>query len=198
MRNYNIFSLIESRKTWSLFITLLTALTMLGARQVPSLFSDHKSFNVGDVITIIIEESTSAEAAAGTDTDVSAGLDFSVSGTGFMDKMYPGGYGASLGGSSAGDGKTSRSGKIESKMTAKIIDIDDMGNLVIKGSRTVEINGEKEITELQGVVRPEDVKSDNSVYSYSIADAKIKYDGKGAINETAKVGILSRIINWLF
>ncbi len=182
-------------------IVLLAALMMLSmlcARQSPSLYSDHKSFNVGDVITILIEESTSAEAAAGTDTDVSLGLDFSVAGTGFMDRLNPGGYGASLGNTSGGDGKTSRTGKIESKMTAKIVAIDESGNLVIKGNRTVEINGEKEITELEGVIRPEDVKADNSVYSYSIADAKIKYDGKGAINETAKVGILSRIVNWLF
>ncbi len=185
-------------KRFFAIIGILIIIAILQARQVTSLYSDHKSFNVGDVITILISESTSAEAAAGTDTDVSVGVDFSTGGTGILDMMKAGGYGGSVGATNGGDGKTTRSGKIESKMTAKIIAIDDMGNLVIKGSRTVEINGEKEITELEGVIRPEDVMSDNSVYSYSIADAKIKYDGKGAINETAKVGIISRIINWLF
>ena len=63
-------------KRFLVLLAIVVTLSLLGARQTPSLYSDHKSFNVGDVITILIEESTSAEAAAGTDTDVNVGARF--------------------------------------------------------------------------------------------------------------------------
>jgi len=62
----------------------------------------------------------------------------------------------------------------------------------------VEINGEEQTTVLSGIVRARDIQSDNTVYSYLIADASIAYRGRGLVNDAGKPGILSRFINWLF
>jgi len=91
-----------------------------------------------------------------------------------------------------------RAAPLRGKMSAQIVDILPNGNLKIEGKRTVEINGEEQTTILTGVVRPRDILSDNTVYSYLIADASISYRGRGMVNDAAKPGILSRFINWLF
>jgi flagellar L-ring protein precursor FlgH len=111
-------------------------------------------------------------------------------------------HGASMGGSAnnnfRGDANTTRDASLVSRMTVRIIDIDMNGNLIIEGSRVVSINGEDETTKLTGIVRPQDVGADNTVSSHNIADAKISYSGKGAINEGSRVGIFSRVFNFLF
>jgi flagellar L-ring protein precursor FlgH len=83
-------------------------------------------------------------------------------------------------------------------MTVRIVNIDAAGNLMIEGVRVVSINGEDEITSLSGIVRPQDVGSDNTISSHNIADAKISYKGKGAINEGSRVGLISRLFNFFF
>jgi flagellar L-ring protein FlgH len=62
----------------------------------------------------------------------------------------------------------------------------------------VEINEEKEIIKITGVVRPQDVQKNNSIYSSSIADAQITYAGKGVANTGRRPGFLARFLNWIF
>ncbi|MCD4652154.1 MAG: flagellar basal body L-ring protein FlgH [Candidatus Cloacimonetes bacterium] len=181
-----------------IILIILPAILLHGG-QVNSFFSDHKSFSIGDVITIIISEQSSAQTSAGSQTEKSYGHDLTLKqGQGFVDMIPLSSAGLSGKHASKGDANTSRSAKFQAKMTAKIIAIDSSDNLVIKGQRSVTINGEEEITSLEGVVRPQDVASDNSVYSYSIADAKISYKGKGDIHNSSKVGWLTKAFNWLF
>jgi flagellar L-ring protein precursor FlgH len=97
-----------------------------------------------------------------------------------------------------GDANTTRDANFSSKMTVRIVDIDDNGNLVIEGKRMVSINGEDEITSIRGIVRSQDVSADNTVNSNNIADATITYKGKGPVNEGSRVGLISRIFNFMF
>ena len=83
-------------------------------------------------------------------------------------------------------------------MSARIVEITDAGNLVIEGERTITVNGEKQISKLRGVVRPEDISGQNTVFSYRLADAVITYTGKGDVNSAQKPGFFTRIINWIF
>ena len=84
------------------------------------------------------------------------------------------------------------------KMSATIVEVLDSGLLSIEGTRLVEVNGEKQETVLSGLVRPEDIRPDNTVYSYSIANATISYKGKGVVTQAGKPGIIARIWNWIF
>ena len=182
-----------------MIILLISAAVMLNAVPVNSFFSDHKSFSVGDVITIIIIEQTSASSSAGSETDKSFDHSLNVDqGAGTLNFIPMMSMGGKASNKASGDASTNRSGKFEGKITARIISIDDNGNLVIKGSRSLKVNGEEEVTSLEGMVRPQDVQADNSVYSYNIAEAKIVYKGKGDVHNGSKVGFLSKIINFIF
>jgi flagellar L-ring protein precursor FlgH len=97
-----------------------------------------------------------------------------------------------------GKGNTSREGKLEATISARVMKVLDNGNLVIEGSKTVEVNEEKGIIKISGVIRPLDIQQNNVVYSSSIADAQITYSGKGVGTTAQRPGILARIINWIF
>ncbi|MFH1759558.1 MAG: flagellar basal body L-ring protein FlgH, partial [bacterium] len=97
-----------------------------------------------------------------------------------------------------GQGNTSRSGKLEAQVTARVVKVYDSGNLLIQGSKIVEINQEKEVLMVTGIVRPEDIMSDNMINSSKLADAKIVYSGRGVTNDAQRPGIVTRIFNYLF
>lgn len=184
-------------KTILIIVFMVINSVLLG--QFSSLYSDHKSFTVGDIITILIEESASANASAGSHTD--KGFDHSFgtdAGTGPLDFIPLSSFGVGSNNRSSNDARTTRQGSFRTTMTARIIEIDEIGNLKIMGSKTVKINGEEETTTLEGIVRSADIQANNTVYSYNIADAKISYKGKGAVNDGAKVGFLTRVFNFIF
>ncbi len=164
-----------------------------------SLFADFKAHQVGDIVTIYIVEFSTASNAASSKTDNSnkSGLS-SGGGTGAL-KFLPL-FGADLkyGNSFEGKGETTQHGQLKAKMSAKIVGKSPSGTLKIQGKKVVEINGDKQITILTGWVRPEDVTTDNVVYSYNIADAQISYKGKGVVNAAQKPGWVTKIINWIF
>ncbi|MCD4830114.1 MAG: flagellar basal body L-ring protein FlgH [Candidatus Cloacimonetes bacterium] len=183
---------------YTLIIILTGIICALGA-QAPSLYSDHKSFQVGDVITVFIVESTSANAAANTETAKSFNHGLNVAaGQGPFDFIPLASFGVDAGATSKGEGTTRRTSSLKGTITAKIVHIDDAGNLLISGTRSVRVNGEEEITTVEGVVRPQDVGANNSVYSYNIADAVIEVKGSGDLRQAAKVGLLTKLFNFIF
>ena len=76
--------------------------------------------------------------------------------------------------------------------------IEEDGTLVLEGTRIVELDGEQQITQLTGRVRPEDVRSDNSVYSYHLADAVISYSGRGVVADAQRRSVFNYLFGWLF
>ncbi len=95
-------------------------------------------------------------------------------------------------------GGTSRKGSLKGKVSARVVDVLSNGLLQLEGQRTVTVNGEEQITVMTGIVRPRDIKSDNTVMSYLVADAAISYMGKGTVEKAAEPGFFSKIFNWLF
>jgi len=183
--------------TICILLTLSASLCL--AQMYTSLYSDHKSFSIGDILTVNISEaskaSSSSQSRTGRSQDVEMGIDPGVGPLRFIPMA---GYSGGSSNSFKGDANTTRDASLSSKMTVRIVDIDLNGNLMIEGSRIVSINGEDETTTLQGIVRSQDVAADNSIYSHHIADAKISYSGKGPVNEGSKVGLISRFFNFLF
>ena len=106
------------------------------------------------------------------------------------------GFGASTSNTFAGNGVTSRRGSLKGKMTATIIEILPNGNYQVEGKRVIELNQDKQEMTLSGIIRPRDIRADNTVFSYHIANAIIKYRGKGTINRASQMGLVRRILNW--
>ncbi|MBN1308409.1 MAG: flagellar basal body L-ring protein FlgH [Chitinispirillaceae bacterium] len=166
---------------------------------IVNLFSDHRAVSVDDILTIIIDESAKAGSESGTKTSKENSVGLQGEGGSGALRMIPG-FGLS-GGSQVGyDGKggTTREGSLMATISARVIKVQDNGNLVIEGSKVVEINDEKEIIKITGIVRPQDVRKNNVIYSSNIADAEITYAGKGVANTGRRPGLIARFLNWIF
>jgi len=182
-----------------LISTLIVFTTLLNANMYTSLYSDHKSFSIGDILTVQIQEQSKATASSQSKTGRSMDHNANMNpGQGPLNFLPLTGMSGGSNSNFKGDANTTRDASLSSKMTVRIIDIDEAGNLMIEGKRIVTINGEDEITTLSGIVRPQDVSADNTVSSQHIADSKISYKGKGAVNEGSRVGLISRIFNFMF
>lgn len=183
-------------------LLLSTALGEAGGKKFSdniarSLFSDRRAYQVGDVVTILIVEHSMGSHEAGTETGAGNELGVSAIGSGDLGDTNMG-MDAKWNNKYDGTGETKRSGSLEGTLSARIVEITEAGNLVIEGERTITVNGEKQISKLRGVVRPEDISGQNTVYSYRIADAEITYTGKGDINSAQKPGFFTKILNWIF
>jgi len=164
-----------------------------------SLYSDIKAAKVGDIVTVIITEKT----LASNSSRMSTGKDSKLSvqgeqGTGALDFIQGFSVSANIGRGHEGSGSTERRGSIIGRMAAVVVEVLDNGNLVIKGEKEILINDEKEILVLSGIVRPEDISTNNTVYSTDIANTQITYKGKGLVSSGSKPGIFARIIGWFF
>lgn len=167
--------------------------------QHQSLFTDIKAHQVGDILTVLIYEDARGQNDVTTKSEKSTKAEVSGGpGVGPLDFIPL--FGADAENKSTFDGKGSnqRNGSLRARMSVTVIDVKANGDLVIEGTRTVGISQDKEVITLTGVVRSRDVKPDNSVESYLIADATISYTGKGAINTGSRPGIVTRFLNWLF
>jgi len=167
--------------------------------QEESLYSDVKAHRIGDVLSVIISESNSARNDTRTSTKKQDKANAKGSATtGALKGLFPGvGGSLSLSNQFEGRGGTQRNGSFSARMSVKVVDVLPGGLLVVEGTKTMEINEELEVVTLSGTVRPEDISSSNTVYSYQIANAKLSYKGKGTSSEGHRPGLLFRLINWL-
>ena len=97
-----------------------------------------------------------------------------------------------------GGGNTSRSGSLSADLTARVADVLPNGDLVIEGVREIEINGDRQIVVLTGVVRQADIGPGNVVASPAIGQMRIRYFGRGLIKDNLQPGWLVRALNKIF
>ncbi len=160
-----------------------------------SLVTNLKAHKVGDLITIIITESSSADASSDVTTN-NKSEHSGGPGLGVLDFVKP--WDMAVENKYKGDGSTARSGSFRAEMTARIVEVLHNGDFRLEGTRMVNVNGEKTLIELTGVCRGADIAPDNTIMSTYISDAQIAYNGSGVVNDTAQPGVLTKVINWLF
>lgn len=174
-----------------------------GARNM--LFSDNKARYVNDLVTILVDESASGQNQANTNTSrdskTSAGISALLGLDTSILKTNPNmGAQLSIGGSSTnslkGSGDTSRGGRLQARITARVARVLENGYLLIEGRRQLTLNAEDEFIVITGVVRPEDITSENWVLSSNIADARIVYTGSGVLADKQHPGWLTRALDW--
>jgi len=159
-----------------------------------SLFADHSGHAVGDIVTVLIVETSTASKATLTKTNTSTENSASSS-----DKLdFFGMWGLNADNKSVGEGSTARRGDLQARITVEITDVADSGLLTVEGTRSVKVNGEEEKIILRGTLRPEDIQADNTVYSTYLANASIEYTGEGVLASAERPGFVTRFFNWLF
>jgi len=167
-------------------------------RTSTSPYSVSKSFRVGDVITIIVLESTSAVQKAGTDTNANDSLSLAFSAN-LINLYHPGkSITGSTGNTYKGQGATTRTSNVTAKIAAVVVKVLANGNLMISGEHRVEVNDEVQTLKISGMVRPKDVSLQNTVYSYQVAGAEVSVKGSGSVGEAESPGVFTRIFNWIF
>ncbi|MCE5323113.1 flagellar basal body L-ring protein FlgH [bacterium] len=190
----------------SRYITVLALILVLGAsacaeslwqpESAKSQYADKRASKVGDIVTVLIVETATSSQSASTNAKKDSSLS-TDGGTGTLLKNIPA-ISYSGGDSVKASGNTTRTSTFTTTMTATITKILDNGNFQIEGSRFVQTNAEKEEVKLSGVIRQQDITTDNTVSSTCIADAKITHVGSGAISSRQREGIISKIFKILF
>lgn len=169
-----------------------------GSNESNSMFEDRRApraSKVGDILTVLVMESTSASNSSVVDTEKEASLNW----TG------PGGLklpGFSLSGDATneyqGEGTTSRTQSIQARVSVQVVDVRPNGDLVIEGSRVIDINGESEVIYISGSINPFVIPATNTIESFRVANLQVSYKGKGVLTEGSRPGFLVRFVNWLF
>ncbi len=175
-----------------------------------SLFLDDKAAGIGDVLTVKILEMSQGSNTAATDTSRNSSISgsitnlFGLSGAGVVKNFWGKGkpldlsVDASMTNGYKGAGDTARQQSVTGTVSVLVVDTTPGGNLVVAGKREVTLNREKQIMVISGMVRPEDIAPDNSIFSTQIADARIVYTGSGVISDKQGPGWLMRIIDYVW
>ena len=160
------------------------------------LFSDKKAMNVNDLVTVIIQENTTQSTSANRSSSknnnsnlsggtVTAGGQLANIASNISDYTNIG-FQTSSTANYTGTGAQSRNESFNTTVSTRVIKILSNGNYFIEGSRELLINGEKQIIQLSGVIRPYDIGQDNTIDSRYIADAKILYKTEGDVATSTK------------
>lgn len=161
-----------------------------------ALASDRRAAAVGDILTVVVLENSTAANSATTGTrrenrlagDISAGH----AGSGIAESGSLG-----LSGSFGGNGQTSRSGRMVAQISVRVDTVYPNGDLGISGAQALNISGERTNIRIRGRVRPEDISGENTILSARLADAQIDYDGTGFISRSARPGLFQRVMSFL-
>ena len=166
-----------------------------------NLFDDRKAFRVGDIITITLEESTQASKAASSDIskDSSANIGLTslfggaVSATNPLTRN-PMTLNSEFSGtrSNEGDATAAQSNSLSGSVTVTVAEVVPNGVLVVRGEKWLTLNTGDEMVRISGLVRADDIASDNTVSSTRIADARLTYSGTGSFADASQPGWLSR------
>lgn len=160
------------------------------------LFSDKKAMNVNDLVTVVIQESTSQSTQANrssskNNTSNLSGGTLTAGGqlanvANNISNYSNIGFQTNSSANYTGTGAQTRNESFNTTVSTRVIKILSNGNYFIEGSRELLINGEKQIIQLSGVIRPYDIGQDNTIDSRYIADAKILYKTEGDVATSTK------------
>jgi flagellar L-ring protein precursor FlgH len=152
-------------------------------------FRDVRAGQLNDLVTIIVTENTSAVSTGVTNTSRKSSVSSAV--TSLWGPTKATGALANLANTAGdqelqGQGTTSRSTTLTTTITAEVIALLPNGNLVVRGQRAINVNSEHQTVTIQGVIRPADLSSLNSITSDRVAQMEIQVDGKGVVADAVK------------
>jgi flagellar L-ring protein precursor FlgH len=158
------------------------------------LFEDRRARNVGDTLTININEKVAASKRATTAADRKGGMAFVVPEIQLGSKSYPGGkIVADSKNEFEGGGDSAANNVFTGSIAVTVVEVLPNGNMVVAGEKQIGINQGSEFIRLSGVVNPTFILVGNQVSSTTVADARIEYRGSGYIDEAQTMGWLSRV-----
>jgi flagellar L-ring protein precursor FlgH len=158
-------------------------------RASDSWFGRGRSYQVGDVITVLLNESTQAAKQQSADLKRESSNDAIPTGI----QSLPGGVfkglkldGASM--ASSGTGSTGQSASLTGDVSVSVVEVYNNGNLLVRGEKQLALTEGVEVIQVSGIIRPEDISRSNTVQSRRLANAQIAYRGTGDVANASKPG----------
>ena len=156
------------------------------AARYSNLAADLRARNVDDVVTILVSESASAVSTGQSKTSRTSSAQAAVtslagpkSATGALANLLNTNSTWAL----DGEGTTSRQTTLNATISARVTHVLVNGNLVVEGTRNLNVNSENQVITIRGVIRPIDLDTTNSVPSARLADMELQVNGKGIVND---------------
>lgn len=166
--------------------------SMINPDTYRGLVADRRAHRAGDTLMVIVTETATATASA--NTNAAGGMQL---GADTQTRNGSHRYGLGLSGGDGGQGNTTRAGSLQAQIAVRVMSVGGDGMLRVQGEQTMVINGEKQQFILTGLVRPEDISSNNTIFSNRISEADIRFTGQGDISSAQRHSILYRIVRWL-
>lgn len=157
-----------------------------------NLYSDGRAHRIGDILTIALTENTQSSKSSKTEIDKtsSATLQAPVA-FGKTVELFgePLSFSAPESTSAFdGEGKSDMSNSLTGNISVTVHEVLPNGNLVVRGEKWLTLNQGDEYIRISGIVRPQDISTDNTVQSTKLADARIAYSGTGSVNNANVAG----------
>ncbi|MBL9216766.1 MAG: flagellar basal body L-ring protein FlgH [Opitutaceae bacterium] len=166
-----------------------------------SMFADRRASRAGDILTVVVSESASAQNNQSKSSTRESSVEDAVQQ--FLFSAAASGLGThrgelpstSFGGKAgySGGGAVNNSQSLTSRAAVLVTDVLANGNLVIEGVRVVTFSGETQYVVLRGLVRPEDIGATNVVFSSNIADARVEFIAEGSLTDAQRRGWLGKL-----
>jgi flagellar L-ring protein FlgH len=160
-------------------------------RQSDAWFGRGRNYQVGDIITVLLNESTQAARTQNTDVSREAKNSLPSGVSTQVGKMSPFLDGVNLNEnrtSSTGKGKADQQASLSGSVAVTVVEILANGNLVIRGEKKLGLAEGTEVIQVSGVIRPEDIGPNSTVQSRRLANAQIAYRGSGDLANATKAG----------
>lgn len=173
--------------------------SLFKANYVNNIYSDSKAHRTGDIISVILSESTQANKNAKTELkkENNAVLD-PIIGLGGIPATISGKslqFGVNQNNSFKGDSKSDQGNSLSGDISVHVLKVLPNGNLMIRGEKWLTLNNGDEYIRLTGVIRPKDINSNNTILSTKVANARIQYSGTGSFADANEQGWLTKFFN---
>lgn len=163
--------------------------------------ADYKARRVGDVVTLIVFENTTAQSTGDVNTSRAYQTNSAITGlpggtsTSILNPLFAANSATTL----KGSGETSAKSNVTTTLTARVIGLLPSGSLIIEAERRVLINSQHETVVVRGVLRPGDIGPNNAASSTSLANLELELKGKGVVTDAIhRPNPVIRGLQWLF
>lgn len=156
-----------------------------------SLLQDKRALRVGDILTIVLDESTQSSKSAGTSFGKTSGLEVGIPTV--LGRTYPDlESSAEAERSFNGSARSSQQNTLRGAIAVTVHQVLPGGTLLVKGEKALRLNQGDEYIRVTGLVRLDDINRFNQVSSQNVANARISYAGRGVLNDSNSAGWLTR------
>jgi flagellar L-ring protein precursor FlgH len=168
--------------------------SIFSASTYAPLYTGTRARAVGDALTILLVESTTAAKTVGSKSAKTGGVSLTPPKAGPF-SFNPDVASASSNSTFAGSGNASQTSSLSSTLSVTIAEVRANGTALVRGQKRMLLSQGNEWVQISGIVRLIDIDQNNTILSSQVADARIEYSGKGALQQASKQGWLGRIFN---